>query len=529
MVKLFILFESALGFGLFERLEVDEIGDQHEQVQNSINDFGKFSKMVKIINFTPFPTPEDALENINSIADGEATEFLKNFLETHLPSKDASDKKKDSKKKDSKKTEAAFNLGVGEEKLAGAIAEALSIKCQRDAVVAELLRGIRKHLGKFIPGITEEDIQKAQLGLAHSFSRCKVKFNINRVDNMIIQSICLLDQLDKDVNTFAMRIREWYSWHFPELVKVVPDNYQFAKLVRFIKNKASITEESVPEMDELSAPGIGKQIFDAARASMGTDISDFDLLNICQFATRVINLAEYRAKLHDYLVKKMNDVAPNLSSLIGELVGARLISHAGSLTSLAKYPASTVQILGAEKALFRALKTRGNTPKYGLLYNSTFISRASTKDKGRISRYLANKCSIASRCDAFSDVSSSHFGKNLREQVEERLRFYESGVTPRKNSEVMKKAKDELKKDGLGETTEAVEEKKESKKSKKDSKKSEEPVEKKSSKKRSAEVVEEKSSKKQKTDEKSSKKEKKEEKPSKKEKKEKDSKKKKSK
>jgi len=225
---------------------------------------------------------------------------------------------------------------------------------------------------------------------------------------------------------------------------VVSDNYQFAKLVRLIGNKSSLKEEQIPLLEEISGPGLGKQIIEAARSSMGTDISDFDLLNIKHFATRVIQLSEYRTKLQEYLLKKMNDIAPNLSTLVGELVGARLISHAGSLTNLAKYPASTVQILGAEKALFRALKTRGNTPKYGLLFNSSFISRASTKDKGRISRYLANKCSIASRFDAFSDVSSNVFGKALKDQVEERLVFYESGEAPRKNQEVMKAASEEL-------------------------------------------------------------------------------------
>src|SRR3990167_596917 len=122
----------------------------------------------------------------------------------------------------------------------------------------------------------------------------------------------------------------------------------------------------------------------------------------------------------------METVAPNLSALIGDQVAARLIAHAGSLTNLAKYPASTVQILGAEKALFRALKTRGNTPKYGLIYHSTFIGRASSANKGRISRYLANKCSIASRIDCFSDVSTDKFGLKLREQVEDRLKFYDT-------------------------------------------------------------------------------------------------------
>merc|ERR1712028_57348 len=140
----------------------------------------------------------------------------------------------------------------------------------------------------------------------------------------------------------------------------------------------------------------------------------------------------------------MDMVAPNLCMLIGEMIGARLIAHAGSLTNLAKYPASTVQILGAEKALFRALKTKGNTPKYGLIFHSSFISRAKTKDKGRISRYLANKASIASRIDSFGDEPTDKYGKMMKEQVEERLAFYTDGKAPRKNLDVMKLVKKQL-------------------------------------------------------------------------------------
>merc|ERR1711913_201902 len=169
---------------------------------------------------------------------------------------------------------------------------------------------------------------------------------------------------------------------------------------------------------------------------MGMDIAPLDLMNIEKFANRVIGLTDYRKGLSGYLQEKMALVAPNLATLIGDTVGARLISHAGSLTNLAKAPASTVQILGAEKALFRALKTKGNTPKYGLLYHSTFIGRAQQKNKGRISRYLANKCSIASRIDCFSEEPTTLFGEKLKDQVEERLAFLTEGTTPRKNLEV---------------------------------------------------------------------------------------------
>lgn len=204
----------------------------------------------------------------------------------------------------------------------------------------------------------------------------------------------------------------------------------------------------------------------------------------------------------------MNAVAPNLAALIGETVGSKLISHAGSLTSLAKYPASTIQILGAEKALFRALKTKGKTPKYGLIFNSTFIGRASTANKGRISRYLANKCAIASRVDCFSEAPTKKFGESLKDQIEERLKFVTSGVKPRKNKEVMADVIGELKKEGLfygenakkieaadGDDEEVVEDKKRDKKSKdkKDKKAKSEKKSKKDKKKKKAESSDEES------------------------------------
>ena len=222
--------------------------------------------------------------------------------------------------------------------------------------------------------------------------------------------------------------REWYSWHFPELVKIVNDNYLYARVSKMIEDKSKLSEEHIPMLTEvLGDEDKAREVVEAGKASMGNnlfssvclilslfvsqtcltsfagqDLSPLDLINVQTFAQRVMDLADYRKKLYDYLVAKMSDIAPNLAALIGDMVGARLISHAGSLTNLAKCPSSTLQILGAEKALFRALKTRGNTPKYCLIFHSSFMGRASAKNKGRIARYLANKCSIASRIDCFA-------------------------------------------------------------------------------------------------------------------------------
>jgi nucleolar protein 58 len=133
---------------------------------------------------------------------------------------------------------------------------------------------------------------------------------------------------------------------------------------------------------------------------MGTEMMDEDLENIKLLAEQVIRYSEYRAQLSSYLETRMRAISPNLTALVGYLVGARLIAHAGSLMNLAKAPGSTIQILGAEKALFRALKTKHDTPKYGLIYHSSLIGQATGRNKGKIARMLAAKAALGLRVDA---------------------------------------------------------------------------------------------------------------------------------
>lgn len=257
--------------------------------------------------------------------------------------------------------------------------------------------------------------------------------------------------MDKDINTFSMRLKEWFAWHFPEMTKICNDNQIYAKLVLlFDAKRDACNDEALDEIKDIMLDEEkAQQVVDAAKISMGFEMRDEDSLQIVKWAERVVQLTQFREELAEYLKQRMAAVAPNLSTLIGEMVGSKLISHAGGLTNLAKYPASTIQILGAEKALFRAMKTKGKTPKYGLIFNSSFIGRASAKNKGKISRYLANKCAIASRVDCFSETPTSKFGEGLKDQVEERLKFVTSGTKPRKNKEALAEVLDELKKEGL--------------------------------------------------------------------------------
>ncbi|KAK2808383.1 snoRNP complex protein nop56 [Emmonsiellopsis sp. PD_5] len=432
----FLLFEGPMGYSIFKVVhQADTVGNQLKEVQENLQDLAKFGKMVELASFLPFENNKQALGEINDISEGVASETLVSFLDLNLP-------KPNKKKK--------VVLGLSDKALAGSIKAAFPfVECETgdtSDVVQDMLRGIRMHAGKLLKQLREGDLNTAQLGLGHAYSRAKVKFSVQRDDNHIIQAIAILDQLDKAINTFSMRVREWYSWHFPELFKIVSENQRYAQVALFVKNKKDLTEDQLHDLAAIveDDEGVARSIIDAAKVSMGQDISATDMENVIAFAERVVSLSKYRKNLHAYLVSKMSVVAPNLAALIGEIVGARLISHAGSLTNLSKYPASTVQILGAEKALFRALKTKGNTPKYGLLYHSSFIGRAGPKNKGRISRFLANKCSIASRIDNFSETPSTKFGDALKAQVEERLEFYATGAAPTKNEIAMKNAMDSV-------------------------------------------------------------------------------------
>merc|ERR1711881_342182 len=371
--QLYVLYEHASGYGLFHVDSTEDIGSLLPIVAKSITEYTLFASTVKLISFSPFKSGINALDNINSVSEGIVHDDLKLFLTTNLP--------------ESKDVEV--NLGIGDSRISGTIFEEVGVKCVCNEAVNEVIRGLRLHFPNMIKGLSMVGEAKAQLGLGHSYSRAKVKFNVNRTDNMIIQSIALLDQLDKDINTFSMRVKEWYSYHFPELMKIVGDNFMYCRLAKLLGNRKDMAEDILDKIEEITMDsGKASAIVSASKMSMGMDVSPIDLINIMSFSSRVISLTEYRKNLVDYLHKRMTSVAPNLS---------------------------------------------------------TFIGRAGAKNKGRISRYLANKCSIASRIDCFTDHPNTVFGEKLRDQVENRLKFYESNgdETPMKNADVMKEAIEE--------------------------------------------------------------------------------------
>ncbi|KAL5103371.1 Nucleolar protein 56 [Taenia crassiceps] len=422
--RVLFLFEHASGYAILGT-KLHDLSAVVERLPEVSADYATFSGTFKLRAFSPFTSAENALENCNSISEGIVNDDLQNFLSSNLSG------------------EKPVLLCVSEHKLADAIKATESglpenVKISSESVAADVYRGIREFFPNYIAELTHFAESQAQVGLGHSYSRAKIKFNVNRDDNMVIQTISLLDQMDKDINTFSMRIKEWFSYHFPELAKIVPESANYIKLVDIIRSREDLVEDKLDKIEEVVHDHEkAVAIFEVAKTSMGFDVTEQDVENLSSFAKSVQTFMERRAKTYNYLVNKLTGVAPNLSTLIGSQVAARLISHAGSLTNLSKFPASTIQILGAEKALFRALRTRGRTPKYGLIFHSSYIGRAAKENKGRISRFLAAKCALATRIDCYSDILCDVYGQHLKKQVEDRLKYFENGATPMTNAEAM--------------------------------------------------------------------------------------------
>ncbi len=387
------------------------------------SDASKTKSFLNLVSFQPFADTADAVSAASACIEGKVSKSLKSFI------------KKLTKKQHLEKSEA---FAVADKALGLNIKESIpKFPCTviQDAKTNELFRGVRQYIEQLMEDVSGDstvsasDLHAMQLGLSHSLSRYKLKFSADKVDTMVIQAVGLLDELDKEINIYAMRVKEWYGWHFPEMQRIVGDSAQYSRVVLTCGFRTNIKESDLSSFIEDEA--VETALKEAAEVSMGTDITDTDIMNIQSLAEQVLSMTEYRTQLFEYLKNRMNAIAPNLSILLGELVGARLISHAGSLMNLAKQPSSTVQILGAEKALFRALKTKHDTPKYGLIYHASLIGQAQPKNKGKISRMLAAKASLGIRVDALSDSATADttIGYEGRAKVEARIRQLEGGAS----------------------------------------------------------------------------------------------------
>ncbi|MBK5112847.1 MAG: C/D box methylation guide ribonucleoprotein complex aNOP56 subunit [Candidatus Heimdallarchaeota archaeon] len=255
-------------------------------------------------------------------------------------------------------------------------------------------------------------------------TRERVRQAAEKRDGLIVHAIETIDDLDKTINLFSNRLREFYGMHFPELVDAIENHNTFAKVVSETGNKSNISKKLL--VDEFSLPEKKAETLLASRnTSMGSPLLDQDILIIQDQATVIVELFKRRQALEKWMEEAMTAIAPNMCGVVNALLGARLISLAGSLRNLALCPSSKIQILGAEKALYRTIKTGAPPPKHGVIFQDSRLNQAKWWQRGKIARAISGRLSIAARMDFFeAEDKSETLAKEVTEKIAEVLAKY---------------------------------------------------------------------------------------------------------
>ncbi|MFX1496820.1 MAG: hypothetical protein ACFFBH_04790 [Promethearchaeota archaeon] len=292
---------------------------------------------------------------------------------------------------------------------------------------------LSKNLNKVGINISEKNVLNKVKSIEEQLIKKKVSILGAQNDIIIMRTIDTIDTIKKSISLYSNRLREWYGLHFPELTdKLVEDNIVIAKLISTLGDRSNFTFEKIGTHFEFGDEHI-KMLVDLTSRSMGSKI-DLDIVQ--SFAEQIIQLDRFREQLEEYLESLMRSTVPNLNALVGSLVGAKLIAKAGSLKKLAFMPASRIQILGAEKALYRFLKSGEKRPKHGLIYQWNVIRGSKQYLRGKISRLIAGKIGIASKVDYFN---GKYIGEELAKEVEEKVKEIEKKYP--KKTETKKKSK----------------------------------------------------------------------------------------
>lgn len=237
-------------------------------------------------------------------------------------------------------------------------------------------------------------------------TKVKIKRAIGR-DSLVVHVNGAIEELDKSINIFVERLRELYGLHFPEMDRAVAGHEKFANLIEKFGTRDKIKDSELKQL---------------AKKSMGMDLRDDDIKAIQLFASKILELYKLREDLSKYLEKLVKEIAPNFSELAGPMIAAKLIAKVGRMEKLAKMPSSTLQLIGAEKALFRYLHGKGKSPRFGLIFNHPLVQNSPEKLKGRVARVLASKLAIAAKMDHYSKkYKADKLKKDLEKRVKEIL------------------------------------------------------------------------------------------------------------
>jgi nucleolar protein 56 len=373
--------------------------------------FGEDNKLVEKVFFPK--DPQETAERLRKIEEGTVIEEISSLVD--------------------KLRAKGYTYFVFENpEMARSASEKLNIEVTSEAS-SEAGKRLRENLEKFALdlGFVEkpEQFRVRVHNVSIELAKMKVKTTVERRDLLVAQAVQTVDDLDKSLNIFMSRLREWFGLHYPELDRLLDKHETYARLVVNLGTRENFTAENLEKegLPKAKSQAIAK----VAVASMGADLSEEDLSHIQGMCRNVLELYGVRQSLEKYVDSVMEEVAPNTRTIGGSLLGARLLALAGGLLNLAKLPASTIQVLGAEKALFRSLKTNARPPKHGIIFQHPLIHDAKRWQRGKIARALAGKLSIAARVDAFKgEYKGDKLKADLEKRIDEIRERYEKPPSP---------------------------------------------------------------------------------------------------
>lgn len=301
--------------------------------------------------------------------------------------------------------------------------ENIDVKLMSDSRQDEINQNKLDLMVKFGFSNSKIELSTALQKFAINLSSMKVKETSEKLDQHLVQAVNTLDELDEIINTISTRIREWYGLHFPELDYILQNTITYSAIVKDAGPRENITSELLTQLEvpdkkiELIKQAISK--------SQGGSLTDESAKSLRILASQVIQLSELRTDLSNSVENLMETLAPNLKNILTAIIGARLIAKAGTLLKLAQMPSSTIQIIGAEKALFRALKTGARPPKHGLIFQHPSVNSAPKWQRGKIARALSAKIAIAVRIDVYREAAlDNSLLDKLTKRIETIQRIY---------------------------------------------------------------------------------------------------------
>jgi nucleolar protein 56 len=382
--------------------------------------FGEDNELVEKIFFPK--DPHETAERLRKIEEGKVIEEILSLID--------------------KLRAKGYTQFVFENKeMARNASEKLNIETTTEAS-SEAGKRLRENLEKFALdlGFVEkpEQLRAKVHNVSIELAKMKVKTTVERRDLLVAQAVQTVDDLDKSLNVFMSRVREWFGLHYPELDRLLDKHETYARLVVNLGPRENFTADNLEKegLPKAKSRGIAK----VAAASMGADLGEEDMSQMQDMCRSILELYRVRQSLEKYVDSVMEEIAPNTKAIGGSLLGARLLALAGGLLNMAKMPASTIQVLGAEKALFRSLKTKARPPKHGIIFQHPLIHDAKRWQRGKIARALAGKLSIAARVDAFKgEYAGDELKADLEKRVEEIRKRYEKPPPPSPKKSAAKK------------------------------------------------------------------------------------------